>query len=117
MSFLVDAQLPPLLAVWLLEKGFDAIHTNDLPDGDETADSVIRAVAEVSGRIVITKDSDFYDSHLLFGRPAKLLLITTGNLKNRQLLDLFRQNFGEIVPLFQLYNLIELNNNEIIVHR
>jgi len=104
------------LATWLLEKGFDAIYTDNLPDGDETPDSVIRSVADDADRIVITKDSDFYDSHLLFKQPAKLLLITTGNLKNRQFLDLFRQNFGEIIQLFQLYSLVELNNNEIIAH-
>lgn len=116
MKFLVDAQLPPILAIWLSEKGFDAIHTDNLPDRDETPDSVIRSVADAAGRIVITKDSDFYDSHLLFRQPAKLLLITTGNLKNRQLLDLFRQNFGEIIQLFQSYSLVELNNDEIIAH-
>ena len=77
MKFLVDAQLPPILAIWLSEKGFDAIHTDNLPDRDETPDSVIRSVADAAGRIVITKDSDFYDSHLLFRQPAKLVLITT----------------------------------------
>ena len=77
MKFLVDAQLPPILAIWLSEKGFDAIHTDNLPDRDETPDSVIRSVADAAGRIVITKDSDFYDSHLLFRQPAKLVLIAT----------------------------------------
>ncbi|GAB2596854.1 DUF5615 family PIN-like protein [Spirosoma areae] len=93
MKFLVDAQLPPLLAIWLSEKGFDTLHTNDLPDRDETEDYYIRQVAATDDRVVITKDSDFYDSHLLQNQPAKLLLITTGNLKNRQLLDLFRKKF------------------------
>jgi len=32
MKFLVDAQLPYHLKAWLLLKGFDAIHTTDLPD-------------------------------------------------------------------------------------
>lgn len=116
MKFLVDAQLPLLLANWLLEKGFDTLHTNDLPDGDETQDGYIRAVADAEDRIVITKDSDFYDSHLLLKQPRRLLLITTGNLKNRQLLDLFRQNLPEIIRLFASYDLIELTNDEIIAH-
>lgn len=116
MKFLVDAQLPPLLAVWLSEKGFDTIHTNDLPARDETEDHYIRAVAASESRVVITKDSDFYDSHLLQKQPAKLLLITTGNLKNRQLLDLFRRNTSEIIRLFSVYDLVELTNDEIIAH-
>lgn len=116
MKFLVDAQLPPLLANWLIEKGFDTKHTNDLPDRDETQDNYIRLIADREGRVVITKDSDFYDSHLLHKQPQKLLLITTGNLKNRQLLDFFRRNCSEIVRLFDSYDLIELTNDDIIIH-
>ena len=116
MKFLVNAQLPPLLADWLSEKGFDTLHTNDLPDGDETEDQYIRQIADSNERIVITKDSDFHDSHLLQNKPAKLLLVTTGNLKNRQLMDLFRKNLSEIIRLFNYYHLIELTNDEIIVH-
>ena len=116
MKFIVDAQLPPLLASWLLEKGFDTLHTNDLPDGDETQDYFICQVADEENRVVITKDSDFYDSHLVLKQPAKLLLVTTGNLKNRQLLDLFRKNIPEIIRLFIHHNLVELTNDEIIVH-
>lgn len=33
----------------------------------------------------MTKDDDFVTSHLLHGRPAKLLLISTGNIRNRDL--------------------------------
>ncbi|MCY7350024.1 MAG: DUF5615 family PIN-like protein [Cytophagaceae bacterium] len=46
MKFLVDAQLPPLLAIWLSERGFDTKHTDDLPDRDETEDHYIRQVAD-----------------------------------------------------------------------
>lgn len=116
MKFLVDAQLPPLLAVWLIEKGFDTLHTNDLPDRDETEDYYIRQVADNEGRIVITKDSDFCDSHLLQKQPAKLLLVTTGNLRNRQLLNLFRKNLPEIIRLFNHYDFVELTNDEIIAY-
>ncbi len=87
-----------------------------MPQREETEDQYIRQIAAKEGRIVITKDSDFYDSHLLQKQPRQLLLITTGNLKNRQLLDLFRQNFAEIVRLFEYYDLIELTNDEIIAH-
>jgi predicted nuclease of predicted toxin-antitoxin system len=116
MKFLVDAQLPPLLAVWLTEKGFDTVHTNDLPDREETEDSYIRDLADQEQRIVITKDSDFQDSYVLKKQPNRLLLITTGNLKNRQLLDLFRKNFPELVRLFEFYSFVELNNDDIITH-
>jgi predicted nuclease of predicted toxin-antitoxin system len=32
MKFIVDAQLPRKLALWLQSQGFDALHTLDLPD-------------------------------------------------------------------------------------
>lgn len=80
MKYLIDAQLPYLLADVLRHKGFDVVHTDDLPDKDETSDTIIRQLAALDDRIVITKDSDFQDSYLLFKQPPKLLLLTTGNI-------------------------------------
>jgi len=116
MKFLIDAQLPFLLAEWISEKGFEAIHTEDMPNRDETEDDEIRQLSAEGGYIVISKDTDFYDSHILKNSPEKLLLITTGNIKNRQLLDLFRKNFQEIARLFELYDLIEMNNSELVAY-
>lgn len=73
------------MAAWLVAAGFDALHTLDLPDGNRTTDSQVNDVADRENREVITKDADFVDSHLLFGRPARLLLISTGNISNRDL--------------------------------
>jgi len=36
MKFIIDAQLPYGVALFLREHGFDAIHTNDLPDKEYT---------------------------------------------------------------------------------
>lgn len=116
MKYLVDAQLPYLLVEVLRQRGYDVIHTDDLPDRDETSDTIIRQVAAQEGWIVITKDSDFLNSHLLFKQPARLLLLTTGNIKNRKLLDLFRQTIESIDELFRLHSFIELSNDEVIVH-
>lgn len=116
MKYLVDAQLPYLLAEIMRQKGYDVVHTDDLPDKDETNDTTIRQLAMLENRIVITKDSDFQDSYLLFKQPPKLLLVTTGNIKNRKLLDLFRQSFQTIDRFFDTHSFIELSNDEIIVH-
>ena len=48
MNWLVDAQLPSRLARRLRERGEDAIHTLDLPDGNRTTDAVILAVARAT---------------------------------------------------------------------
>lgn len=49
---------------------------------------MIRKVSVVQERIVMTKDSDFFDSHLIQGIPAKLLFVSTGNIMNKYLLKL-----------------------------
>lgn len=66
---LVDAQLPRRLAGW------NAIHTLDLPMGNRTPDDTLARIADLEGRFVITKDTDFFHSHLLRGKPQRLLLI------------------------------------------
>ncbi|MCX6875706.1 MAG: DUF5615 family PIN-like protein [Verrucomicrobia bacterium] len=80
MNFMVDAQLPRLLAVRLNELGQAARHTLDLSAGNRTSDHVIAELADLDEAVVISKDSDFLNSHLLHRKPAKLLLISTGTL-------------------------------------
>jgi len=116
MRFLIDANLPFRLAKVLKEKGYDIIHTDDLPDKERTKDNDIRRIAVDQNRIVITKDSDFLDSHLIHGIPSKLLLVATGNIINKALLSLFDKYFETIEKLFDSYDLIELDNEQIIGH-
>jgi predicted nuclease of predicted toxin-antitoxin system len=73
----------------LAAAGCDAKHTLDLPDGNRTTDKQPNDVADQEARVVITKDADFVDWHLLRGRPAKLPLVSTGNISNRELEALF----------------------------
>jgi len=65
MKFLIDANLPFKLAYMLRDKEFDVLHTDDLPHKERTKDTEIREVSSSQNRIVITKDSDFLDSHLV----------------------------------------------------
>lgn len=65
MKLLVDAQLPVRLAIALSAQGHDAIHTSSLPDGNQTTDAVLAATADADARIVVTKDADFRDTHIL----------------------------------------------------
>jgi predicted nuclease of predicted toxin-antitoxin system len=88
VKFLVDAHLPRRLARWLAEHGCDAIHTLDLPAANRTTDPQIAALADQEERVVVTKDADFVDSHILRGSPRRLLLISTGNISNRELQEL-----------------------------
>ena len=116
MKFLIDANLPHRLAKSLKYRGFDILHTDDLPDKERTTDKEIRRISIEQDRIVITKDSDFLDSHVIQGVPSKLLLVTTGNINNKELIDMFDKYFEPTILLFETYDLIELNNEQIIGH-
>ncbi len=85
MRFLVDAHLPPGLCALLHAAGHDAVHTRQLPAQNRTPYQVINELSLLEQRVAVTKDSDFYHSHLLHGQPWKLLLIRTGNIRNRDL--------------------------------
>jgi predicted nuclease of predicted toxin-antitoxin system len=117
MKFLVDAQLPVRLARFLQNAGHDTIHTRDLPENNATPDAVINFISIQEQRIVITKDSDFVQSFLLQNQPYKLLLITTGNLKNSDLESLFANYLEQLTELFESYSYIELNFSEIIIYQ
>ena len=117
MKFLIDAQLPVRLARILQMSGYDAIHTRDLPQQNETTDEKINAISIQQERIVITKDRDFLDSFLVRQQPYKLLLVTTGNITNNELIELFTKNLSQLSKLFNQYSLIEINRDDIIVHQ
>jgi predicted nuclease of predicted toxin-antitoxin system len=116
MKFLVDAQLPRRLARWLHDAGYDTVHTLDLASGNRTSDAEINALSISEQRVVITKDSDFVDSFVLRSQPWKLLLISTGNISNRDLEQLFTANLSTIVTGFATFDFIELGRTNIIFH-
>jgi predicted nuclease of predicted toxin-antitoxin system len=116
MKFIVDAQLPYGLKSFLTSQGHDAIHTDDLPLKAETPDTTINNISKTQERIVITKDADFLDSYYIKNIPPRLLLITTGNIVNKQLYNLFTKNIVAIIEAFNNHNLVELDNNDLIIH-
>lgn len=115
MNFLIDAQLPRRVAAWLAAAGCDAVHTLDLPDGNRTTDEQVNDVADREQRVVITKDADFVDTHVLRSRPAKLLLVSTGNISNRGLEALMVPLIPDIVREFGTHSFLELGRSGIII--
>lgn len=115
MKFLVDAQLPRRLSIWLNETGHDALHTLDLPKQNRTSDSEVIERAMRDGRIVISKDADFVQSFLLNGEPP-LLLISTGNISNAELEKLLRSNLAGIEAAFAASRFVEITRDVLVVH-
>ncbi len=116
MNFLVDAHLPRRIARRLREAGHDALHTLDLPDGNRTTDAEINAISWREQRVVVTKDADFVNSYLLRHQPYKLLLISTGNIRNTALETLIVTHLPAIVAAFDSNDYVELSHSALIIH-
>jgi predicted nuclease of predicted toxin-antitoxin system len=116
VKFLVDAQLPRRLARWLVAQGFDARHTLDLPDGNASTDDQVIEYAELEGRIIVTKDSDFVQSHILRSRPGRLWLVSTGNTSNAALESLIERHWPLIQQAFISSRFVELSTLGLILH-
>ena len=50
-------------------------------------------------------------------QPHKLLLVTTGNIGNRELERLFEDNLELIAQAFETSDFIELDRTSLIIHR
>jgi predicted nuclease of predicted toxin-antitoxin system len=109
MKFFVDARLPPSRCKVLAQHGHNALHTLDLPTKNATKDHVINQRSSDEERIVVSKDSDFFYSHLVSGRPWKLGLVRTGNISTKDLCELFERNVTELETALAQYSLIELD--------
>lgn len=114
MKFIVDAQLPKLLAQWLRGKGYDAIHTLELPDKNRTGDDIINQLSLKEKRIVISKDSDFYDRYFRKIEPFKLIYLSTGNIPNTELINLFEKNLERIIDAIEYNFIVEITRTKII---
>jgi predicted nuclease of predicted toxin-antitoxin system len=109
MNFLVDAHLPRGLCALLQAAGHEAVHTSQLPAQNRTTDRVINEFSAREQRVVISKDTDFYYSHLLHQRPYKLVLVRTGNIRTREFEELFQRQLPAIVEALANNSLVELD--------
>jgi predicted nuclease of predicted toxin-antitoxin system len=116
MNFLIDANLPRRLVALFTERGHIAIHTLDLAQGNATSDVDILKVANEQKCVVTTKDSDFVTFFWLEDKPEKLLLISTGNIKNNELEKILIDNFDNIVSELSNNRFVELTREHVIVH-
>jgi predicted nuclease of predicted toxin-antitoxin system len=91
-------------------------HTLDLPDGNRTSDKTLSELSIAQRATLVTKDSDFVQSFLLKREPWKLLLVSTGNITNNELVRIFELNLNQLVEHFETYDFVELNRTNLICH-
>ncbi len=105
--------MPARIAEFLNRVGHDALHTIELPDWNRSTDSQIAQRADIDGRVVVTKDVDFRDGHLLGRSPRKLLVVATGNIMNDALLSLFELHLDAIVSALGEADFVELTQESL----
>jgi predicted nuclease of predicted toxin-antitoxin system len=95
VKFLIDNQLPPALAVFLRQKGFDCQHVLDVGLAD-AADSELCDYATDESRVIISKDEDFL---YLVNRPKakfQFIWVRLGNCRTNELLKAFEQALSQL---------------------
>jgi predicted nuclease of predicted toxin-antitoxin system len=96
MRFLVDAQLPPALAVWFGERGHSSAAVRDvgLKSSD---DGSIRNFALRRGWVLVTKDDDFVMANLGLHEGPVVVWLRIGNCTNKALFSWLETLLPEIV--------------------
>lgn len=100
LRVLCDVHISYRVVKFFEVEGIETIHINNILDGSETKDSKIRKWADENNFVLITKDSDFRNSHFISGSPRKLLKIELGNISTKILLDMLKSNFSLIEESF-----------------
>jgi|SRR6185437_1721023 len=117
MDFLIDVHLPISLSKFL-DKHVEctASHINQILQKWHTTDAEICKYADENDLVVITKDSDFKNSHFINGTPKKVIRVTLGNITNADILLLFTRYLPFILPLsVKTAFYIEINIEQITV--
>lgn len=116
MNFLIDANVSRRWVDILYERGHQAVHTMELLDKNITTDLAILQYADEQNCVIVTKDADFAAAFWLKNRPDRLLLISTGNISNKELESLLIANFDQIISDLAENRFIELTREHVIVH-
>jgi predicted nuclease of predicted toxin-antitoxin system len=99
MRFLVDQNLPVVLAAWLNERGHETEHVRLLGLAEED-DRVILDLARAKGAVVISKDGDFTS-----GAPKEprvpVVWIRIGNTTNERLIGVWEGAWASILEALE----------------
>ncbi|SFS71593.1 DUF5615 family PIN-like protein [Mucilaginibacter polytrichastri] len=117
LNFLVDVHLPISLSKFLdKHPKCSSTHVNQILQKWNTTDTEICNYADANLMIVITKDSDFKDTHFIKQTPKKVIKVALGNISNNDLLDIFEKYLSFILSLTLKESFyIEISKEQIIM--
>lgn len=101
MKVLCDVHISFKIVRFFQRQGIEALHVNDVLEGDTTKDKDICLYADENDLVVMTKDADFQNSFFLLKTPLKLMKINLGNISTQELIQILAQNLPTITDAFQ----------------
>ena len=96
MKFLIDNQLPPALAKFLIQKGYIAEHVFDL-GLSEACDADICRYAAKNSLIIVSKDEDFSQTALRPDPIIQVVWVRLGNCRKAALLAAFESSLPAVL--------------------
>ena len=100
MRFLVDAQLPPALARWLVAAGHQAEHVCDIGLAAAKDEEIWNAALE-KGAVLVSKDEDFAQRKALIDQGPVFVWVRLPNARKRELLAWFEQMLPDLVEALE----------------
>jgi predicted nuclease of predicted toxin-antitoxin system len=98
IRFIIDQQLPPMLAERLRQAGHEAVHVREIGMSGAKDSNIWRHAAK-HGYVVISKDRDFVPPSGLAAERGPLVWIRCGNVTNAALWRLLSRMLPDIVRL------------------
>jgi predicted nuclease of predicted toxin-antitoxin system len=117
MHFLIDVHLPIKLSKFLSDQdNCSSVHINQVLNKWNTSDADICKYADVHSMVVVTKDTDFKNSHFINKTPEKVIRIILGNIGNDELLLLINKYLPFILSVSEKERFyIELSREHITI--
>jgi predicted nuclease of predicted toxin-antitoxin system len=100
MRLLFDHNLSYKLVSVLADRYADSKHVCELGMAS-TSDDVIWNYAQKHGMTIVSKDSDFYHHSMVLGHPPKVVWLRLGNCTTRQIGDLLRARYTDLLEFDQ----------------
>ncbi len=108
LPVIVDENLPRTLVA---KFGAGSLHATDL--GERVTDGYLWLHARQHGRIILTKDADFFDRLSLEGSPPKVVWVRLGNLRRADLEEEILRRWPEVLNLLESANMVELHGDRL----
>lgn len=108
MTIILDANLPPSLALWITTKFQIDCYSAEYLSLNKAEDKEIFSIAREKNAIVITKDDDFVSLLMRNGSPPKIVWLTCGNTSKSRLQEIFTSNLVQALETLQTTDLIEI---------